>query len=182
MKTMYGFRPHVLLLAAAAAFCLVGCASITPDKMVADKPSYGSHYNHTIALNVTGGTPGVKWFSGTVEPEEFQEAIRRSIESSKLFSQFTDKVAADYLLSVNLNYAGSHPGFNMTAWINTTWILSSRASGKSIWTNEVATEGKATVGEAFNGGARQFMALERAVKANIETALTQMGALKLDAP
>jgi len=35
------------------------------------------------------------------------------------------------------------------------------------------------VSEAFNGAKRQYMALERAIKANIESALSEVGTLKL---
>ena len=175
------FRPLLSLVLAAAALGLVSCASIDPGKMVPDRSSYGTRHNGSVAMNVGGGSPGVQWFSGTVTPEQFEEAVRQSLERSKLFRQFTDKAAADYLMSVNLNYAGSHPGFDMTAWVNASWTVSERATGRSVWSKEVKSEGSASMDEELMGPKRNFMALERAVKANIESALSEVAALKLNA-
>jgi len=157
----------------------VGCAGIRSENMVPPGASFGAHHNRSVALKVSGGSPGVQWFSVTITPGQFEEAIRLSIENSKLFRQITDQAGADCLMSVNLAYAGSHPGFTMNAWVNATWTLNERATGRAIWTKDVSTQGSATMGDAVMGAHRQCMALERAAKANIESALSSLGQSKL---
>lgn len=158
---------------------LAGCAGIRPENMVTNGAAVATPHSASVAVSVEGGSPGVQWYSGTVTPEEYEKALRSSIENSKVFSQLTDKATADYLLSVNLTYAGSHPGFYMNAWVHATWTLTDRAANKSIWTKDVESEGGAGMGDEFIGAERQYRALERAVKANIESGLADVGNLQL---
>ncbi len=174
-------RPVVLLVASICVFGLVSCVSLQPEKMVPDKTTFGAHHNHSVALDVGGGNASIKWYSGTVNAGELEKAVRLSIEKSHLFSKVTDKPAADYIMAVNLDYASSHPGFNRTAWFNTTWSISERATGKSIWSKSYQTQGKSTVGDAFNGEKRSYIAVERAGKINLDNALTDIGKLNLNA-
>jgi hypothetical protein len=175
---MNRFDPRRLALVLVLPW-LIGCASLKTENMVSDV-SPENHHAATVALNAHGGSAGVQWFSGTISPDAFADAVRRSLESSRLFEQITSADAADYLLDVNLTYASSHPGFNMNAWANVTWTLVARASGATSWTAEIKGDGHATMGDAFCGAHRQFIALERAGKHNIDQALTQLGHLTLE--
>jgi hypothetical protein len=170
------------ILTVLLAALLAGCAGLHAEKMVPDETSYGTHHDRTVALSVGGGSGGVRWFSRTVTRRQFEEAVRSAIERSTLFRQIESDATADYILSVDLKFAASHPGFNMTAWVITNWSLVERATGSKAWATEVEGEGSATVGDAFYGGTRQSMALERAGKANIAKALSQVGTLQLNGP
>jgi len=162
--------------------CFSGCASLNVENMVTDRTSSGVQHPVTVALNVKGGSPGVQWYSATIPPKMFGDAVKKSLEKSALFKEIVDEATADYLLNVVLGYAGSHPGFNMHAWVTAKWDLVERASGESAWSAEIKGDGSASAGEAFVGTERQYLALERGAKANIEDALSQMAKLRLKEP
>ena len=156
-----------------------GCGSLNVKNMVTDHTSSGVQHSATVAVSAEGGSSGVQWFSGTISPEAFGDAVKMSLEKSDLFKGLGDKTTADYLLNIVLTYAGSHPGFTMHAWVTAKWDLIERASGESAWSAEIKGDGSASVGDALSGAARQFIALERGAKANIENALSQIEKLHL---
>jgi hypothetical protein len=161
----------------------VGCAHIHPENMVPEKTIFNTQHECTIALNVSSSNPeaAILWLGGgqTMKPEEFQEAIGRSIKYTKLFRQIANPSSADYILSVELKFAGSHPGFGMHAWVLANWSLSERVTGAKVWAKDAKGDGHADASEAFDGGVRQVLAIERAAKDNIDTALTEVGNLHL---
>ena len=167
------------LLIAFLPFAFASCASLKTENMIPDQETFGATYAQTVALDVGGGSAGVQWFSGTIKPEDLEEAIVQSLEKSKLFSEVVEPEQADYILGVNLTYAGSHPGFTMKAWVNVEWDLAARTAAESKWKEELKAEAKATVGEAFNGTSRQYRALEKAAKLNIEEAFAKIAELGL---
>jgi hypothetical protein len=159
--------------------CFVGCASLKIENMVINQTSSGTQHPVTVAVKTIGGSPNVKWYSATITPEEFQKAVTISLKKSDLFKAIVGQDIADYLVNIDLTYAGSHPGFSMTAWVNVNWILVERKSGQRIWSAEITGEGHAGAGEAFNGEARQYIALERGAQSNINQALNQIRKLRL---
>ena len=169
---------RILLL--ISIFSLVSaCASLNPDKMIADVADYDMHHKGNVALEVGKSSSGEGWYSGSIKPKQFEQSVRNSIINSKLFDKVTTEQLAKYIIQANLTYVSSHPGFNMTAWVNVNWKLV-RSNGKEvIWFKQINSKGKATVGESFSGSKRQYMAIERAGKANIEEALREIGKLEL---
>jgi len=159
---------------------LFSCASINVVNMVPDAAEYGTQHPGTVSLSVESGQKaGVGMYSGTIKPSEFKQAILKSLEKVKLFKGIANKKEAAYLIKVKLIYAGSHPGFNMHAWVNAEWSLVDINSKKMIWSKLVKGKGHATVGEAFVGAKRQLMAIERGAKANIDEAFAEIGKLDL---
>lgn len=157
-----------------------GCASINILNMVPDATKYSVQHPSNIALTVERGQKsGVGWYSGSIKPSDFEKAILKSLEKAKLFKGVVNGEAADYLINVKLIYAGSHPGFNMNAWVNAQWSIIDQSSKEIVWSKLVEGKGHATVGDAFVGAKRQFMALERGAKANIDEALREIGKLEL---
>jgi hypothetical protein len=158
---------------------LVGCASINVDNMVAVDISNSVKYPTTVAVTVNGGSPGVQWYSGTISPEDFRTAVIKSLENCSLFKAIEKENISNYILNADIQYIGSHPGFDMTSWVKVKWSLLERAKGETVWSAQIDTEGHAGVGDAFVGAKRQIMALERGAKENIEQALKQIRELKL---
>lgn len=159
-----------------------GCPSLQIENMVTDQTPLDTQHPVMVAVKVSGGSPSVQLFSMTISPEAFQEAVMISLEKSALFNAIVYKDTAKYLLDVDLTWAGSHPGPYMTAWVNATWILSDRASGDNVWSADIRGKGQATGDDAFWGAYRQYIALERGAKANIDQALTQIRELDLGSP
>jgi hypothetical protein len=162
--------------------CFASCASIKTELMVTEQASFGAQYPATVSLTVGGGSAGVKWFSGTIEPEELDAAIRQSLETSILFAEVVSGEPADYALDADLTYASSHPGLNLTAWVAIQWTLTERASEDVAWTTEIRAKGEASVGEAFNATSRQYRALEKGTRANIDQAFAEIAGLGLGSP
>lgn len=159
---------------------LFSCASINVMNMVPDTVDYGEQKPATISLEMErDGNRGTTLYSGTITHDEFKKAILKSLESAKLFKGLEPNSSADYLIKVRLIHAGSHPGFNMTAWVNAQWSLINQNTKAEVWTKLIKGKGHATAGEAFNGAKRQYMALERGAKANIDHALKELAKLDL---
>lgn len=134
----------------------------------------------TVAVTTSAEGPAAQWiWSDTIAPEDFRKAIIMSLEKSGLFKAITTDDASDYILNAKLNYVSSHPGFAMHAWVNIAWTLTKRATGDVIWTSEIDTGGDAGVGDTFFGAKRQFIAMERGAKENIEQALKELQKLDL---
>lgn len=166
------------LIVIFGCFCFSGCASLDVGKMVPDQTSFGVQHSATVALKSSGGSS--PFLSATIPPDKFGNAVKMSLEKSNLFKELVDETTADYILNVVLTYAGINSAFYMNAWVTAEWDLIDRASDKSVWSAEVSGQGGASVGEAFSGAKRQYMALERGAKANIEDALSQIGKLNLE--
>jgi len=150
--------------------------------MVIEQTSFGIQHPATVALGVSAQSQGVNPRSKTISPEAFREAVKISLEKSALFKSIVGEDIADYVLSADLIFTGSHAGASMTGWVDVSWILAERASGDNVWSAEISTEGQVGAFEAFNGMTRQNMAIERGAQANINQALTQIGQLTIVIP
>lgn len=168
----------VIFIAMLSLFA--GCASINVANMVPDTMDGINQLPATVSLTVERGQKnGVEWYSGTIKPEEFEKAVIESLNKAGLFKEIVGKDSGDYSLVVKLIYAGSHPGFNMNAWVNAQWTLINKNTNETVWDKLVEGKGHATVGDAFVGAKRMVMALERGAKANIDEAIKEMQKLNL---
>lgn len=169
---------RTLALFVILLFVLVGCAGINVGNMVAADMSNGVKYPSTVAVTVNTVSSSGLW-SGTVSPEDFRAAVIKSLEKCSMFKTVEVENISNYILKAEIITISSHPGFDMNGYVKVKWNLLERVKGATVWNAEIDTEGRAVVSEAFSGAARQNMALERGVKANIEQALKQIGELKL---
>jgi hypothetical protein len=159
---------------------LSGCAGVNIANMIPDPLEKNIQFPVSVSLTVERGQRnGVEWYSGTIKPEEFKKAIIESLNKAGLFKDLASKDTADYDLVVKLLYAGSHPGFNMNAWVNAQWTLINKKTGEKIWDKLIEGKGHATVSDAFVGAKRQIMALEIGAKDNINEAINELKKLKL---
>ena len=161
---------------------IVGCGStLNIEKMVIDRTTFDTRHPATVTVKTIGETTNAQWGIATISPEEFREAVIKSLEKSALFKEivYASQSTADYLLNLELVYINSHPGASMTAWVNVDWSLTKQSTGDKVWKAQIATEGHAGAFEAFIGTSRQRIALERGAQANIDQALTQIRELTL---
>ena len=158
------------LIIVLGCFCLTGC--VNAKKMVVDQTSFGITHPVTIALKVTGGSPGAVFYaSGTIPLKKYRSAVKMSLEKSNLFEGLVEENVADCLLNVNLSWAvAESSGFYSHAVVNSEWELVKRISGENFWSTSV-------VGN--NGSANINTSLEKAAKSNIESALSQISELDL---
>jgi hypothetical protein len=167
-------KRFALLLAFILSPMFSGCASINVENMVTNHSVLDSpKHPVNLSVEVIGGSPGVQWYSKTIKPEDFKKAVLLSLEKTEFFKEIVNQDIADYLLKINLTYAGSHPGFTLHAWVNAKWTIYRKVDNEIVWTADVSGEGSATVGDALSGEKRICMALERAAQSNINHALTE---------
>ncbi|MHC5209586.1 MAG: hypothetical protein ACYTG2_02585 [Planctomycetota bacterium] len=157
------------------------CSGLNTQNMVTDQTSFGVKHASTVALDIAGGGREL-WYSSALDPEELEAALRMSLEKTALFRGIVGLDTADYVLSVNVTYAGIQSGPSPTAWVNADWTISARGSTDRIWAAQVVAKGRVGVEEIPESGTRESIAFERGTKAVIDKALRQIGELHLRVP
>lgn len=162
MKTSYLIR---LTFTLVIAVCLASCATPTaPSQMTATGFPISGRTSEKVAVSVSGGEPGVL----KISDESFAEALRSSIQSSRVFGGVSDQ--APYRLEAFIGTL-SQPmmGFSMTVDMKVSYML--RKGGSTVWQRTISSTHTSTPGEAFVGVTRLRMATEGAARENIRLAL-----------
>ena len=175
-------RPSVgfALTSLSIASLVLACAlRVRPEQI--EPPSFDVRNRHpaSVTLRVEGGFEG----GGLLSNSEFLRALRSSVQKSQVFSDVRDDLSADYLLEVQL--IGLHfpvQGFNMTATLTASWVLSDPRTGVEFLREIVSTPYTATVGAAFVGLERQRLAKEGAVRENLRAGIRRLSEIELRAP
>jgi hypothetical protein len=160
-----------------------GCATASKPAAMAVAAPTGIVNTHaaSVSLSVAGGKETSSAGASQISNADFAEAIRASIEASRVFAQVLGTDAADYRLDVMIVRL-SQPmfGFDMKVDLEANWTLSRHRDGKVLWQKPIATTYTATTKDAFAGVTRLRLANEGAARANIEEALRQISRLTLD--
>jgi len=110
----------------------------------------------------------------------FVEALKGSIEKSKLLEVVDQPTKADYhLLTAIVNYQIPTGGFDKTCRMTVRYILKRPSGTEPVWFEEIANVKTCGVKDAFAGGTRQRVTAEGAARENIQEALEKLSALKL---
>lgn len=158
-----------------------GCAPQADiDALVPRFASVGRTHSSVVSVAVTGGKEGGAWSTPTVTNHEFQEALQASLLKFRVFSHVVSSGGADYRLDVRIvDFKQPSFGFNMTASARTEWKLTSVRSGKVVWHDTIAPAFTATVGDAFQGSNRSFLAREGAIRETIKLGIERIAKLSL---
>lgn len=167
------------LLVAAALAALAGCVSApVPDAMSVSAPAARS-YPYSVAVQTRGGAETNPLGSINLSDDEFKAALEKSIADSKLFRTVVKgRDGADYELAVSLTQM-SKPvfGASFTVDMETAWALTKTTDKKAVLRKVIKSSHTATMGDAFVGATRIRLAVEGAVKRNIELGLQEIAAL-----
>ncbi len=162
MKTILLTR---LALSIAAAATLASCAAPTSSsEMAATSIQVSGKTSEKVTVFVSGGEPGPL----KISDESFAEALRTSIQSSRVFGGISDQ--GPYRLEAFIGTL-SQPmmGLSMTVDMKVSYTL--RKGGSTVWQRTIDSSHTSTPGEAFVGVKRLRMATEGAARENLRQAL-----------
>ncbi len=157
-----------------------GCATPSkPTAMVADAVQATNRNHASVVVNVTGGAETSSLGASNIANQDFAEAIKSSITQSGLFSSVAGE-SGDYQLNAQIVRL-DRPMFGISFTVNmeVTWRLLRTGNQAVVWEKAISSSFTATMGDAFAGVTRLRLANEGAARANIQDAITQMGALTL---
>jgi hypothetical protein len=166
--------------ALAALALLSGCATpVKSDKMVVVAAAPVHQSRESVAVTVLGGSETSATGSAQISDQGFAQALRESIEKSKLFAEVSDNGA--YKLQAFIKRL-SQPsiGFDMTATLEAGYTLMDTRTGQAVLRKNIVTDNAAAVGGALIGMDRVRLAIGGAVRKNIEQFITETSRLRLD--
>jgi hypothetical protein len=171
------------LCAVALAAGLFPSCSLYEADMVPKSAIFGLGHNATIAIETSDATSSWVWLTGSVFIgwSDMKDALTLSIEKSRLFTDIVSSDEADYLLSVHVYQANSHPVITnaqrVHAWLGTSWRLTQVDTGKVLWEGDIRDRGDSGAYRSLFTGRRQGLALEDAARGVIGTGLRHIGAM-----
>lgn len=173
-------RSVVAVALLAVASFLTGCATASKsDAMVAPAVAVTHTSSSDVSVAVSGGKETSKMGASQISDDAFAQALRDSITKAGLFKAVAD-TGGRYKLSAFIGKVDQPMmGFSMTVKMEVSYSLIDTASGKTVWTKNIASEHTAKPSEAFAGVTRLRLANEGAAKDNIQQALTELSTMQL---
>ena len=173
-------RSVIAVTLIAAASFLTGCATASKsDAMVAPAVAVTHTSSSDVSVAVSGGKDTSKMGASQISDDAFAQALRDSITKAGLFKAVAD-TGGRYKLSAFIGKVDQPMmGFSMTVKMEVSYTLIDTASGKTVWTKNIASEHTAKPSEAFAGVTRLRLANEGAAKDNIQQALTELSSMQL---
>lgn len=165
-----------------AALVVGGCASAAkPEAMLAriNMPVYQSQSD--VNVTVMGGKETSKMWVSQISDQDFAQALQDSIVQSGLLRNATIGSPAAYRLDafiVQMNQPMF--GASMTVSMEVNYSLARTNPKEMVWQKAITSTYTAPFSEAFIGATRLRKANEGAARKNIERALQEIAALRLE--
>lgn len=172
----------LLSLLVGIAVLLSGCASpASKDALIAHDIPEIQHHQKTVAISTQGGHETSAMDSSNVSNSDFARAIEESVIENDLFTQVIHDNGSDYLLNVTIvNMSKPLFGASFTVTMEAAWSLSDSKTKKFVMRESIKSSHTTTMGEAFAGVTRLRIALEGAVRENIQQGIIAISKLNLD--
>lgn len=166
---------------AAVSLIFGGCASASkPSAMTANFSAPITQNTGSVAVNVSGGSETSSMGASKIANADFSQAVQDSITQSGLFAKIAPRSASEYNLDVQIVRLDQPMfGASFTVTLECTWRLARQNDGGVIWEKAITTPFTASMGDSLSGVTRLRLANEGAARANIQQALTEMSALRL---
>jgi hypothetical protein len=132
-----------------------------------------------VSVTVSGGSETSAMGSSKISDEAFAQALRDSIEKSRLFAKVSPSGARYQLTGFIGTVDQPLLGFAMTVKMEVSYKLADTQSGTTVWSKSVVSEYTAPFSESFGAVKRLRLATEGAARENIQQAIAGMAALKL---
>jgi hypothetical protein len=161
------------IVAAATVIALTGCAA-PASKEAMEVPALPTtkRFAHSVQVKTIGGSETQAGGGTNVSDSDLKAAIEASISKAQLFSTVMQGKGGDYELSVVLtNINKPMMGFSMTVDVEAGWSLTRVSDRTLVMRKQVQSTHTVGATEAFAGVKRVQMALEGAVRKNIEQGL-----------
>lgn len=171
-----------ILLLLLVSICLSCCASpASKDAMIVHHIENIQHHRKTVAISTQGGNETVAIDIPNVSNNDFAKAIEESIIENGLFTQVIHGNGSDYLLNVTIiNISKPLFGTNFTVDMEAAWSLSDPITKKFAIRETIKSSHTATSGEAFAAVTRLRLAIEGAVRENIQKGIMAISNLNTD--
>jgi hypothetical protein len=158
-------------MACAAPPTVGGMQATTPR---AETPKGPAKFAGGIKVTVLGGKDEANASLGLSNPD-----LKRAIESSLLQSGLVDRIEsggnARYALNASVaNFAHPLIGANFTVRLELAWSMTDSGGQKILLRKSIETINTAKFSESFSGANRLRLAIEGAVRKNIESALLEL--------
>lgn len=164
---------------------LTGCASgARSDQMAVFATASVANSNTPLRSNiavkdVTGGQETNPAWKSNIASRDFEVALEASLRSAGLLSG--GKQLGSHFLTVHLEKIDQpFVGLDMTVTASVNYVLTERATGKSVYTKTITRPYTAKFSDAFMGVERLRVANEGAAKVNIQQLIDDLIALKID--
>jgi ABC-type uncharacterized transport system auxiliary subunit len=166
-------RKAALAAMAAGALFLAGCAAPAhkENMSVASIPATKKH-PFSVRVETRGGPETGVMDSSNVGNAELKAAIEESITKSSLFKSVVQGAGGDYHLSVSVTQLDKPLfGASFTVTLETAWTLVRTRDNAVVLRKAVRAAHTASMGDSLVGATRLRLALEGAVRANIQQGL-----------
>lgn len=160
---------------------LAGCA--TPADRAAMTPTLSlaaKQHPYSVSVATSGGAATDAMGSSNVSDADLKAALESAITSSKAFREIVQGRSGQYELVVRM-ISLNKPVFGLTFTVDmeTGWTLTKLGDQQPVMQRVIRSSHTATTSDAFAGVTRLRLAVEGAVRANIQQGLTAVSALAL---
>lgn len=173
-----------LPLALAALISVVGlsgCAS--PADRAAMVPTgirITQKHDSAVAVRTGGGSATGAMDSSNISDTDLKAAIEDAISQTGAFKRIVQGNGADYELTVNIVHLDKPAfGTSFTVTLEAGWTLIKLSDRSIALRKTIASSHTATMGDAFAGVTRLRLAVEGAVRKNIEQGIQEISVSKL---
>lgn len=171
----------LLLSAVVAVSGLSGCAS--PADRAAMVPTgirIAQKHDSAITVHAGGGSETGAMGSSNIADADLKAAIEDAIKQTGVFKQIVQGKSADYELTVNIVQLDKPVfGASFTVNLEAGWTLVKISDRSVALRKSVTSSHTATMGDALAGVTRLRLAVEGAVRKNIEQGILEISQAKL---
>jgi biopolymer transport protein ExbD len=159
-----------VILVLIVAVTITCCAA--PASVIRMVPSFGhtrfvSSNMTLIIAEVKGGKKTNPMLSSTIENESFREALKNTLNKSRIFINVSKDKKGDYKLYTEIISQELKAGFTMTSILFVNYILIENKSSRELWKENILSQYDAKFEEASYGPERAKKANEGAVRDNL---------------
>lgn len=170
------------ILAIFSVVVLAGCATpAAVEKMAVSLPITQTNpalKNSVAVAEVTGGRETNPMWTSQVSSDAFRRALEQSLQNAGMFNKIV--TGSKYQLTAELTRIDQPMmGFDMTVGSTVRYSLIETQTRKEVYARVIQISYTAKMSDAFIGSQRLKLANEGAVKANIESFVNDLIALKL---
>lgn len=172
------------LILLVSACLLSACATpasvtgMTVNKSYTVASSSSTFRNNLAMKDVTGGDETNPMWKSNIGTHEFEKAIETSLQNAGLLAL---PQGGTHFLTVHLVKVDQPMiGLDMTVTATVNYVVTERATGKNIYSKDIAIPYTATFSDAFAGYERLRLANEGAARKNIEKFIDDILGLNVD--
>ncbi len=158
-----------------------GCANapLSVAAMVPHEVEIARTFDASLSVRAHGSED--PWIGSAVIPsEDLQAALVEAIGESKVFRSIGPK-GADWELTVTVSHlVEPETGLDMSATVELEWLLVRSGSGAVGWMESLRTSELADTFDADFMDERRLIAIQGAVRKNIEQGIAKLSLLQLD--